>query len=124
MRTQLPSDAFVILDDAIIDQQVVQIKLAKTWRTIEPYMMGLHEDTGKSVVYGFCRDVVPSSTMPSRWQLFDLEDIQAVEVTNYSFRPHVDYEGDENGMRRVYRKLKPAPEYQDQLSLQAVTMAE
>ncbi|ADB39131.1 hypothetical protein [Spirosoma linguale] len=108
MKIQLQGDAFVVIDDAILDQQVIQIKVKKKWRTIEPYMTGLDRNSLKSVVYGFCRDMVPSPSYPSRWQRFDLDDIDAIEVTNYSFDPHVDYEGEDDCMLTVYRKLKPA----------------
>lgn len=108
MKTLLQEDAFVVIDDAILDQQVIQIKVGKKWRTIEPYMTGLDRNSLKSVVYGFCRDVIPSPAYPSRWRCFNLDDIDAIEVTNYSFDIHTDYEGEDDCMLTVYRKLKPA----------------
>ncbi|GAB3018109.1 hypothetical protein [Spirosoma pulveris] len=119
MKSLLQGDAFVVIDDAIVNQFVIQIKVKKSWRTIEPYMTGLKRDTLTSVVYGFCRDTVPSASSPSRWQFFNLDDIDAIEVTNYSFQPHVDYKGKTDALLSVYRKLNPAwiPEELLQLSV-------
>ncbi|SOD79333.1 hypothetical protein [Spirosoma fluviale] len=117
MKTLLQGDAFVVIDDAIMDQLVIQIKVKKRWRTIEPYMTGLRRDTLTSVVYGFCRDTVPSPVSPSRWQFFNLDDIDAIEVTNYSFQPHIDYRGKTDALLTVYRKLKPVWSYEESLQL-------
>ncbi len=106
MGTPQLNDVFALIDSAITSQQVIQIRLYNQWRTVEPYLIGLHKNTQMSIVYGFCRDVVPCDATPSRWQVFNLDDIDLIELTNYSFQPHTDYEGEYEFMQTVYRSLK------------------
>jgi len=105
----IPKDDIVFntIDVAIRGQQVVQIRLKNTWRTVEPYMIGLHRITHESVLYGYCRDTVPSYATPSRWEMFHLDKIDSIELTSYSFLPHIDYKGQIESVKPVYRFVKP-----------------
>ncbi|GAB3781511.1 hypothetical protein GCM10028818_35750 [Spirosoma horti] len=98
---------FRTLDAAIGRQQVVQIKVRNAWRTVEPYLMGLHGVTQSPVLYGYCRDIVPDFMTPSRWGIFYLNEIDSIEITSYSFQPHIDYTGRMESIQPVYRRIKP-----------------
>ncbi|WP_148562402.1 hypothetical protein [Spirosoma radiotolerans] len=95
------------IDAAIGKQQVVQIKLKNTWRTVEPYLVGLHRVTRSPVLYGYCRDVVPDYKTPSRWEIFYLDEVDFAELTSYSFQPHIDYTGRMESIQPVHRRIKP-----------------
>ncbi|GAB3792481.1 hypothetical protein GCM10028819_02760 [Spirosoma humi] len=105
----IPEDDIVskTLDAAIRGQQVVQIRLENTWRTVEPYLMGLHRVTQGPVLYGYCRDTVPNYTTPSRWEIFHLDKVDSIELTSYSFLPHIDYKGRVESVEPVFRFVKP-----------------
>ena len=98
---------FATINAAISGQQVVQIKHKNNWRTIEPYLVGLHRVTQELALYGYGRDIVPGCTMSSRWEVFHLNEVDGAELTNYSFLPHVDYNGRTEAVQPVYRRLKP-----------------
>ncbi|GAB2531835.1 hypothetical protein [Spirosoma aerophilum] len=107
MNTQQKNDVFTTIEVAIKRQQVIQIKHFNTWRTIEPYQLGIHFRGQTLVVYGYCRDVIPAHIKQSRWQVFNLEEIASIELTNYSFQTHIDYKGQYNFMQSVFAKLRP-----------------
>jgi len=105
----IPKGNIVIktLELAIVGKQVFQIRLKNTWRTVEPYLIGLHRVTQELVLYGYCRDTVPSYTTPSRWEIFQLDKIDSIELTSYSFLPHIDYKGQIESVKPVYSFVKP-----------------
>ncbi|MBD2703890.1 hypothetical protein IC229_24805 [Spirosoma sp. BT702] len=95
------------IESAIANQQVIQMKLGSTWRTIEPYQIGPQKGIEQSIsVYGYCRDIVADARTPSRWQLFRVDDIDVVELTNYSFQPHIDYTGKEELLQSTFCQLR------------------
>ncbi|WP_460942405.1 hypothetical protein [Spirosoma daeguense] len=92
---------------AITNRQVIQLKLGGAWRTIEPYQLGPQKGTEQAIsVYGYCRDVVTDAFTKSRWQLFRIDDIDEVELTNYSFNPHIDYTGKEGLFQSTFCQLR------------------
>jgi len=104
----LPNDTvFSTINAAITGHQVVQIKLKDTWRTVEPYLVGLHRVTQELSLYGYGRDTVPGYAAPNRWEVFRLDEIESAELTSYSFLPHVDYNGRTEVVQPVYRRLTP-----------------
>jgi predicted DNA-binding transcriptional regulator YafY len=107
MDAALQNDFLTIIDSAITHHRVVQIKHNNTWRTIEPYIAGIYKGTQQTSLYGFCRDVIPTlqSGPSNRWQFFNLDDIEDIEVTLYEFRPHSDYRGTHEQIQPVYLKL-------------------
>ena len=103
MSEDLQNQFFTIIDSAVASQRVIQLKHNNQWRTIEPYMVGLHSETQVPCLYGFCRDVMGDSP---RWQFFMLSEIRNMELTNYSFQPHLEYEGSHTLLKSIYIKLK------------------
>jgi hypothetical protein len=107
MNTYQKNNIFTTIEVAIKRKQVIQIKHQDAWRTIEPYQVGIHYRSQELVLYGYGRDVIPTSTKHSRWQVFSLGEIDSIELTNYSFQPHIDYKGQYNFMQSVLAKLNP-----------------
>ncbi|WP_080054171.1 WYL domain-containing protein [Spirosoma aerolatum] len=88
----LQKSLFFTIESAILDQRVIQINIQGAWRTLEPYQLGLpRQGSGKLTLYGYCRDLACVSRTNSRWQLFEIEQISRIELTTYSFLPHVSY---------------------------------
>lgn len=103
-----PNDIIVETSQAAIrNLQVVQIRVKNTWRTVEPYLVGLHGVTQRPVLYGYCRDVVPDYRTPSRWEVFYLDEIDSIDLTSYSFQPHSDYKGQIDSVDSVWCRVKP-----------------
>jgi hypothetical protein len=94
-----------LLTKSIDDKCVIQFKLDHSWRTVEPYMLGFTPDEQSLGLFGYCRDVVVNGQTPSRWQLFRLEEMQEVEITNYRFEPHSQYKGKTELVRQVAYRL-------------------
>lgn len=107
MNSPQKGSVFRTVNAAIAGQQVVQIRLENTWRTVEPYLAGLHRVTQEPILYGYCRDAVPDCTTPSRWGIFYLNKIDSIELTSYFFLPHIDYKGVTESVQPVYCRLKP-----------------
>lgn len=101
------NNVIAVIHTAIKKQQVIQLRLGNRWRTVEPYQTGIRKGTQESVVYGYCRDVIPAGAVPGRWQMFNLDEIDAVELTNYSFQPHVDYIGQCDCFQMVFSRVRP-----------------
>ena len=77
---------------AIATQRVIQLNLGSGWRTLEPYqLVYCPEDEKDVLLYGYCRDIIATSLMPSRWQYFHVLDVKKVELTNYCFEPLIEY---------------------------------
>lgn len=86
------ADALATLQKAIRNQQVVQFKTDMGWRTVEPYKVGYAKgDPLHLLVYGYSRDTVVNEETPSRWQIFQLSDMQRLSLTTYFFKAHHDY---------------------------------
>lgn len=100
-------NVFTTIEVAIKRQQVIQLKYKDAWRTVEPYQLGTHHRGQGLVLYGYCRDVIPADLKQSRWQIFSLEEIDSIELTNYSFQPHIDYKGQYTFMQDVLAKVRP-----------------
>ncbi|GAB3887947.1 WYL domain-containing protein [Spirosoma agri] len=110
MTPQSQNQFLTLIGTAITDHRVIQIKHKNIWRTVEPYMAGLSRETQTPGLYGFCRDVIPAryQNVDNRWQVFPFDDIEAIELTYYEFRPHLEYTGNFDRMQPVYIKLTPA----------------
>ncbi|GAB3970744.1 hypothetical protein GCM10028806_19290 [Spirosoma terrae] len=109
MNPQLQNHFLTVIGTAITDHRVIQIKYNNVWRTIEPYMAGLHKESQMPSLYGFCRDVTPTlyTKTDNRWQIFSFSDIEDIELTYYEFNPHLEYTGANDRLQPVYVKLAP-----------------
>ncbi len=109
MNPQIQNDFLKLIGIAITDQRVIQIKHNSIWRTIEPYMAGLHKETQVPSLYGFCRDVIPTlyKENDERWQIFRFTEIEDIELTYYEFQPHLGYTGKYESIQPAYIKLAP-----------------
>ncbi|GAB4029896.1 hypothetical protein [Spirosoma gilvum] len=106
MTTTQPDSVWSIIDSAIATQRVIQIKQNKSWRTLEPYQFGFPKEGRKLLtIYGYCLDMVPDTHSPSRWQLVELENVEAIELTNYWFQPRADYTGQTDLLQTVFCQL-------------------
>lgn len=107
MNATLQDHYLTVINDAITGHRVVQFKHNNMWRTIEPYMAGLSKTTHATSLYGFCRDVTPSSQAGTNplWQVFNLTDIEDMQLTYYEFYPHPDYVDSQEYIHPVYMKL-------------------
>jgi len=106
MKPLLQDALLATIQSAIIGHQVIQFEINNTWRTVEPYQLGLQKGEKALSLYGYCRDVVSDDFTPSRWQVFSLEAMKHIELTNYCFQPHVDYDGKADLMTSVFCKLQ------------------
>lgn len=92
----LPSsqtDALATLQKAIRNQQAVQFKTNTGWRTVEPYRVGYPKgDPQHLLVYGYSRDTAVTEDTPSRWQVFQLDDMHRLSLTTYFFKAHYEYQ--------------------------------
>jgi len=110
MNSLSQNDFLTVIGTAITDQRVIQIKHNNVWRTVEPYMAGLHKESQTPSLYGFCRDVIPTlyAAQDNRWQVFRFSEIEDIELTYYEFRPHLEYTGSFDRLQPVYVKLAPS----------------
>ncbi|MBN8825927.1 MULTISPECIES: WYL domain-containing protein [unclassified Spirosoma] len=91
-NSTLQKSLFFTIESAILDQRVIQINVQGAWRTLEPYQLGLsRQGSRKLTLYGYCRDRACVSRTNSRWQFFEIDQISRIELTTYSFLPHVSY---------------------------------
>jgi hypothetical protein len=106
MESGLQNKFLQLIDTAIKNKRVVQIKLKESWRTVEPYLAGIHQTTQTTSLYCYCRDVIPGEQPGcSRWQIFSLDDIQAIELTLYEFETHYEYRSTAVPFKTVYAKM-------------------
>jgi hypothetical protein len=92
MDSILPYQFIPLVDRAILGHWVVQIYHQGSWRTVEPYLVGLEPDSQAHYLYGYCRSVMANpKTGQTRWQLFWLSEIQQMELTVYGFTPQANY---------------------------------
>ena len=109
MNSDLQRSFLTIISAAIVGYRVVQLKHRGIWRTIEPYIAGTDTTTKLPCVYGFCRDVIPNSSPGHdvRWQFFRIDELEAVEMTYYQFRPHIEYNGSCGRIQPILTRLDP-----------------
>lgn len=114
MNPTIQDQFLTLINRAITSRRVVQFKHRKTWRTVEPYIAGVNKDAQITSFYGFCRDVVPSveTTTNRLWQVFNITDIEEIELTYYEFTPHPDYVGCQDQIYPVYVRLEPEYDHQ------------
>lgn len=106
MNVSLQNDYLQLIDSAIRSQRVVQIKLNGSWRTVEPYVAGIHQTTNSVSLYCYCRDVIPGQAPgESRWQVFSLDEIDEIELTWYEFETHCDYEHETGLFAPIYFRM-------------------
>ena len=91
------ADTLATLQKAIRNQQAIQFKTDTGWRTVEPYRVGYAKgDPLHLLVYGYGRDIAVSEDTPSRWQVFQLDDMQRLSLTTYFFKEHHNYQDPAN----------------------------
>jgi predicted DNA-binding transcriptional regulator YafY len=101
METGLNHQYLALIDKAIKSQRVIQIRYRNNWRTVEPYLAGIHQEEKTASLYCYCRDVIPGQQSgESRWQIFTLDEIEAIELTLYQFEKHVHH-------KRQLKQVKP-----------------
>ncbi|MFD2574517.1 hypothetical protein ACFSUS_28030 [Spirosoma soli] len=106
MDISLQNKFLQLIDSAIKSRLVVQLKHKGTWRTVEPYMAGIHQQKQTASLYCYCRDVIPGQQLGNtRWQIFNLDDIEDMELTLYGFETHIDYRGKAESFKPVYAKM-------------------
>ncbi|GAB3544508.1 hypothetical protein [Spirosoma fluminis] len=106
MEAAIQNKFLKLIDFAMRNHWVIQLKHKNSWRTVEPYIAGVHQTTHSASLYGYCRDVVPSPKEGNtRWQVFSLNEVEDVELTFYEFSTRYDYGGTFEPIHPVYFKV-------------------
>lgn len=101
MKTTLPQQYLNLIEEAIISQRVIQIHHKNYWRTVEPYLVGIHQEDKTTSLYCYCRDVLPGlQPGETHWQIFPLHEVDAIELTLYHFEKNAYHQ-------RQLKQVKP-----------------
>ncbi|WP_345244958.1 WYL domain-containing protein [Nibrella saemangeumensis] len=92
-----------LLCQAIQQRQVIRIRYNNKWRTVEPYLVGRHNDTDKPTLRAYYVDAPfeDQSSQRQHWRLFTVAKIEAIEQTTSTFRIRADYDPVDDNILRV-----------------------
>ncbi|WP_345271123.1 WYL domain-containing protein [Nibrella viscosa] len=88
---------------AIQRRQVIRIRYNNKWRTVEPYLVGRHNDTDNPTLRAYYVDAPLEGQPPQRqhWRLFTIEKIEEVAQTTSTFRIRADYDPVDDNILQV-----------------------
>jgi predicted DNA-binding transcriptional regulator YafY len=90
--------------DAITNRKVIQFIYKGEKRVVEPFTLGIHKDTGNTVLRAYRVGGYSKSSRDPQWRLFDVSGITSLMVLEHkaqSYRP--DYNPQDKDMSRIIK---------------------